>query len=104
MSFRDNIVESCSGSQGFLYASLREHKIKPLLIHNNSFTHIAGFYGTGAVHVTAFESVFELDSSYKHTCGGITLSSNKFDSVIGCNSTEPAIRVDCATNSSASNY
>ena len=54
MIFKDNTVENCGGTQGFMYTTLREAKNKPILIHNNTFTHIAGFHGAAAIHVAAF--------------------------------------------------
>lgn len=54
MIFNNNTVENSGGTQGFMFTSLREAKNKPILIHNNSFSHIAGFHGAAAIHVAGF--------------------------------------------------
>lgn len=77
--FTNNHIQESSGTKGFLYLTLKPTIFKPVLIEENIFKGVAGFYGSAVIQVTLVETEFRLESpDYEFTCGGLTLLGNKF--------------------------
>lgn len=52
--FKDNVVRNASGTKGFLYTSIDKENFNVTLIQNNTFTNVAGYYGSAVIHVGIF--------------------------------------------------
>ena len=81
--FAENTVSYASGSKGFLFVSRDRSATKPVVIHDNTFSHVSGFTYSGIINVRSNHTVgYRVAGS--DFCGGVHIASNKFQNSVMC--------------------